>query len=171
MSNDSLRYQNTLMGVQRGCRIAEAHTGACYLDEETGSPVLLWSNPVSDRLSGLTADQAKECRLKLKAELTDLLQTNRDTGLTGVADTVSSAISQRGPSLSLEAEACLDLPSDARAGRNKVRLRDHALLTSGIASALPTSAVLLPPTITEKTYWRSPGSRPSCTFWPNANSR
>lgn len=148
MQNEPLEYRNPLTGAVRPCFIAQADFGPCYCDQETGRQLFLYENPISRSLVGLDEDQVEQGHERLKEALRERLKQTGVNAMSGpsavvtIADTMSQALAGQDEPLSKEAEVILNLPSDTRPGKNRARLRDHFLLTSGIAVALAQALLI-----------------------------
>lgn len=148
MHDQSLEYRNALTGAVRSCFIAQADFGPCHCDEETGMQLFLYENPISRVLVGLDEDQIEHGHARFRAELRERLQgigaqiKSGSTAVREIAEAMSRTLAGADEPLSAEAEAILNLPSDTRPGKNRARLRDHFLLTSGIAVALAQALLI-----------------------------
>ncbi|MCS6804560.1 MAG: HD domain-containing protein [Acidobacteriota bacterium] len=148
MRNQTLEYQNPLTGEARPCFIAQTDFGPCYCDQESGKQLFLYENPISRVLVGLDEDQVEHGHEQLKEELRERLQQigaqikSGSTAVRELAEAMSRTLAALDEPLSAEAEAVLNLPSDTRPGKNRARLRDHFLLTSGIAVALAQALLI-----------------------------
>jgi len=142
MVSETITYGNSLTRETRPCVVAQAEFGPCYRDEESGKQLFLYENPISRSLVGLDEDQVESGHERLKKDLRERLREvgaqvrSGSSGIREIAETMSRTLAGLDDSLSAEAEAILNLPSDTRPGKNRARLRDHFLLTSGIAVAL-----------------------------------
>ena len=128
-------YRNALTRKTGRCR----KDGEGYADADGGVRLLLYESPFSHMLSGIEYGELAGVQTALRDELRSRLAAVKaadSVRLPALADELSRVISGRAGSLSLKAEVLLELPADARLGRNRARLRDQALLTAGIASAL-----------------------------------
>jgi len=142
MTDGLMRYRNALTGEIRQCRTAEGDFGGFYLDQESKKQLFLYENPISQSLTGLDVNQVEEAYIRLKGDLRERLThavskaAPGSSAVTTIADALSKILAAEASPLSREAEAILNLPGDTRPGKNRARLRDHLLLTSGIAVAL-----------------------------------
>lgn len=142
MASDLMKYRNTLTNQIGHCRIKEGAFGNYYVDEESGRPLFLFENPISRSLTGLDADQVEQGYRILKEEFKERLKQltgdirDKSAAVVVIADAFSRILAGHDKALNKKAEAFLNLPSDTRPGKNRARLRDHFLLTSGIAVAL-----------------------------------
>jgi CRISPR-associated protein Cmr2 len=148
MSNNAMRYRNALTEREGICHIAEGEIGKHYVDTKSGTPLLLHQNPLSQSLVGLALDEVEKGRNFLIKELKEQLHQaqaqmeRKKAPLACAAETLSGTIAGRNESLSKEANAILNLPGDARPGKNQARLRDHSLIASGITSAISLALLI-----------------------------
>jgi CRISPR-associated protein Cmr2 len=142
MTNDSLEYINPLTNQVGQCRILVAESKQQYVDESSGAQLLLHAHPMSNHLNGLTLDEVAGCHRQFKDDLNKGLQQaiknnhTQQSALIIAAETLFGVLVQRIVLPSKKSAAILNLPSDARPGRNTASLRDHSLIISGIAAAL-----------------------------------
>lgn len=148
MASDLMKYRNALTKQIGHCRIKEGPFGSYYVDEESGRQLFLFENPISRSLTGLDADQVERGYEVFKEELKERVKQltsgirDKSAAVIVIADAFSKILAGHDKALSEQVEAFLNLPSDTRPGKNRARLRDHFLLTSGIAVALAQALLI-----------------------------
>ena len=148
MSKDTIQYQNALTEQYDHCYIEESEFGKQYIDKESKRTLILYQKPLGQTLVGLDLDQVETGQAYLKRELRARLEeaisySNSNTPvITIFTDTLARILAGLGSPLSKEAEAVMNLTADRRPGKNQARLRDHCLLTSGVATALARTMLL-----------------------------